>query len=112
MVRLNVDGLDVLVSERRDQILDAAVFRLHGIEPIDYRIVAVKSSIHFQAGFDDIAKRFYFASGDGITTGDFRKFRYTRIERPLWPLDDPATQAFPTFIASTRRFGDLREERG
>ena len=83
-------GVDVLVSSVRSQTLDPEVFLLHGIDVTRYRIVALKSSQHFRAGFEPIAARIITADSPGLTTLDLTTFPYRRLARPVWPLDDAA----------------------
>ncbi len=50
------DGhVDVLVTSRRNQAIDVEYFRHIGAEPTDYRLVAVKSTVHFRADFTPLA---------------------------------------------------------
>jgi microcystin degradation protein MlrC len=93
MARLVVGGVDVLVSSVRSQTLDPEVFLLHGIDVARYRIVALKSSQHFRAGFEPVAARIITADSPGLTTLDLATFPYRRLARPVWPLD-PGTR-FP-----------------
>ena len=83
-------GLDVLVSSVRSQTLDPEVFLLHGIDVTRCRIVALKSSQHFRAGFEPVAARIITADSPGLTTLDLRTFPYRRVVRPVWPLDEHA----------------------
>ncbi len=53
-----VDGCShvrVIVGGSRFQCLDQAIFRHLGVEPIEQRILAVKSTVHFRADFAPIA---------------------------------------------------------
>ena len=84
-------GVDVLVSSVRSQTLDPEVFLLHGIDVTRYRIVALKSSQHFRAGFEPVAARIITADSPGLTTLNLSSFPYRRLPRPVWPLDDRTT---------------------
>lgn len=88
MARLVVGGVDILVSSRRTQVFDPEVFLLHGIDVTRYKIVALKSSAHFRAGFEPIAKRIVTADTPGLTTTNLKAFPYKRVRRPIWPLDE------------------------
>ncbi|HLW47382.1 MAG TPA: M81 family metallopeptidase [bacterium] len=90
MARLVIAGLDVLVSSVRSQTLDPEVFLLHGIDVTRCRIVALKSSQHFRAGFEPVAAQIITTDSPGLTTLDLRTFPYRRIPRPVWPLDEDA----------------------
>jgi microcystin degradation protein MlrC len=88
MARLVVGGIDVLVASRRNQTFDPEVFLLHGIDVERYRIVALKSSNHFRAGFQELAREIITADPPGLTTHRIEIFPRKRAPGPLWPLDD------------------------
>jgi microcystin degradation protein MlrC len=91
MVRLHVGGLDILVSSVRQQTFDAEVFLLHGIDVTRYKIVALKSSNHFRAGFAPLAREIITADSPGLTTLRIERFPRRRSTQPLWPLVPGAT---------------------
>jgi microcystin degradation protein MlrC len=88
MARLIIGNVDVLVASVRSQTLDAEVFLLHGIDVTRYRIVALKSTQHFRAGFAHLAGTIIRCDPPGITTSDLSQLPYQRVRRPIWPLDD------------------------
>lgn len=85
--RLTVDGLDIVVISVRQQTLDPGVFTLHGIDLARCRIIALKSSNHFRAGFGPLAASIITADAPGLTTTRVEVFDHTRATRPLWPTD-------------------------
>lgn len=93
MARLVVGGIDVIVSSIRTQTLDDEVFRLHGIDVTRYKIVAIKSSNHFRAGFEPIAHAIIRADTPGLVSADLASFDYQRLQRPIWPLDENTVYA-------------------
>jgi microcystin degradation protein MlrC len=88
--RLQVDGVDVIVSSSRQQVLDEEVFLLHGIDVRRRRIVALKSSQHFRTGFAPLASAIVTADAPGATSLDLHALNHRRVTRPLWPLDPDA----------------------
>jgi microcystin degradation protein MlrC len=88
MARLVIGNVDVLVSSVRTQTLDAEVFLLHGIDVRRYRIVGLKSQQHFRAGFDHLAGTTIRCDTPGLTTSDLTQLPFTRLTRPMWPLDE------------------------
>lgn len=86
MARLVVGGVDILVASVRSQTLDAEIFLLHGIDVTRCKIVGLKSSQHFRAGFDPIAKAIITADSPGLTTLRLEVFPRKRSPRS-WPLD-------------------------
>lgn len=91
MARLQIQGIDVLVSSDRQQVLDEEVFLLHGIDVRRFKIVALKSSSHFRAGFRHLARAIIAADSPGATTLRVEVFPFKRIRRPIWPLDSRTT---------------------
>jgi microcystin degradation protein MlrC len=83
-------NVEVIVTERRSQTLDAEIFRLHGIDVTACRIVALKSSNHFRAGFRDVASQIVTADAPGLTTNRVEVFEHRRATVPLWPQDPAA----------------------
>ena len=87
MARLQVGGIDIVASSFRTQTLDPEVFLLHGIDVTRYKIVVVKSSNHFRAGFEPVAKAIITADSPGLTTLNVAYFPRERSPRPIWPVD-------------------------
>jgi len=88
--RLVIEGIDVIVTDKPGQVSDSGVFLLHGIDVDAYKIVALKSSNHFRAGFQDRAKAIITADPPGLTTLNIAVFPRARTPRPIWPLDAEA----------------------
>ncbi|MGF1472976.1 MAG: M81 family metallopeptidase [Rubrobacteraceae bacterium] len=86
--RLQVGSIDVLVCSIKSQVLDEQVFVLHGIEVERYDLVALKSSHHFRATFEDIADRIITVDAPGLGTTDLHAFNYENLPRPIYPFDE------------------------
>ncbi len=86
-VVLVCDGVEVLVTERAESPIDLNVFRSHGIEPSERRVIALKGKGHFRAAFEPIAERVVLVEGPGITGSDLTRLPFRHIRRPIWPLD-------------------------
>jgi microcystin degradation protein MlrC len=87
--RLRVGGIDVVVASGRQQTFDPEIFRLHGIDVERYKIVALKSSHHFRAGFQELAREIVGADPPGLTTHQIEVFPRKHAPGPLWPLEEP-----------------------
>jgi len=85
---LVVGGVEVVVTERRLQPLDAELLRSVGIEPTRRRLVALKSAVHFRSTYQDLAARIFDLDTPGVHRPDFAAYEYRRLRRPLYPLDD------------------------
>jgi microcystin degradation protein MlrC len=94
--RLVVDGIDVIVASVRTQTIDPEWFLLHGIDISRYKIVALKSSQHFRAGFDPVSARIIRTDSPGATSEDMSLFNYQRIPRPIWPFDEGVEFSVPS----------------
>lgn len=91
MARLQVDGMDVIVASRRSQTFDTEPFLAVGIDVNRYDYVALKSSNHFRAGFQGLARAIVTADPPGLSTHHIEIFPRHRAQRPLWPLDPAAS---------------------
>jgi microcystin degradation protein MlrC len=87
MARLVIGNVDVIVSSRRSQTLDAETFLLHGIDVTRYKIVAIKSQQHFRGGFNHLAGLIIRCDTPGLTTSNLDALPFERVTRPIWPLD-------------------------
>jgi microcystin degradation protein MlrC len=87
MARLTCGGLDIIVASDRTQVLDPEPFLLHGIDVTRCRIVGLKSSHHFRAGYDQLAKAIITTDPPGLSTSRLTRFPYKRVRRPIYPLD-------------------------
>lgn len=93
MARLVVDGIDIVVASNRSQTFDIGPFLAVGIDVTAYPIVALKSSNHFRAGFQDIAGTIVTADPPGLTTHHVEIFDRVRGPGALWPVDPAAEYA-------------------
>lgn len=90
-VRVIIGNVDVVVGSVRFQTLDDRLFLLHGIDVSRYKILGLKSCMHFRASFEPLAKAIVTADPPGIHTANFSQLPYSRLTRPIYPLD-PDTQ--------------------
>jgi microcystin degradation protein MlrC len=82
-----VDGVEVLVTTFAETPIDLNVFRAHGIEPTERRVIALKGKGHFRAAFEPIASHVMLVEGPGITGSDLSRLDFQYVKRPMWPLD-------------------------
>ncbi|CAN5904618.1 M81 family metallopeptidase [soil metagenome] len=86
--RLQIDGIDVIVVSRVQQTFDPEVFLLHGVDVTRCRIVALKSSHHFRAGFRRLATAIITADSDsGLTTQRIERLSRRIGPTAVWPVD-------------------------
>jgi microcystin degradation protein MlrC len=84
-------GVRVVLATRKCQAADQEMFRHVGVEPRQSRILALKSSVHFRADFQPIAKEVLVVKAAGPALADPTEFNWTRLRkgmrmRPLGPV--------------------------
>lgn len=85
---ITIDGIDVVVTSERFQAYDQMYFRHARINPLLKSVIAVKSSHHFRAAFQPIASEVIVVdSGGGLTSRNFKELHYSKVRRPVFPLD-------------------------
>jgi microcystin degradation protein MlrC len=84
---LDVGSIRILIAERSTMTVDPELYRSHGIEPLDMKIVAVKSPNGFRAAYAPIAKAIFLVDTPGASTANLRSLPYGRVPRPIYPLD-------------------------
>jgi microcystin degradation protein MlrC len=90
-VWIEVDGIDVVLNSIRTQVFSPDAFTGLGIDLAAKKIVAVKSSQHFHAGFAPIASKVIRAATHGAIQMDFAALPYVKkIDLNYYPrVDDP-----------------------
>ncbi len=86
VVRSN--GITILLSSESMAPMDLAVWRSQGIDPEDFFVINVKAAVAHRQAYDPIAKASYFVNTPGPCANDVRVLPYTRVARPVYPLDD------------------------
>jgi len=93
-------GIDVVLTARRGQAYAPSIFSGVGIDPERKRILVVKSTQHFHAGFAPISKQVLYAGDLGALPGEMTAIPLRRADTArLWPfVEDP--------FARSRRRGE------
>ena len=84
---VRIDGIEVVLTARRQQVFSPHCFTEHGIDLMQRHIVVVKSMQHFMGGFAPIAACIIRCDGPGSATLDMKQIPYRRIRRPMLGLD-------------------------
>ena len=84
-----IDGteIDVVANTGRSQTLSPDSFRQMGIDVMAKQLVVVKSMNHFRAGFAPVARGIVYAASPGAVDFNYKRLPYTKVRRPIWPLD-------------------------
>ena len=87
-VRFDCGGITILLNSVRtnpDNIMHAKSI---GIFPEDYRINICKGGLAFREAFKPpVSNRFIQSDTPGYSSSNLNNFRFTRIPRPIFPLD-------------------------
>jgi len=81
------NGVDIVLNSIRQQVFSPDCFTEMGIDLTAKRLVVVKSTQHFRAGFDALAAATLFADSGGTLQVDLGQLPYRHLSRPIWPLD-------------------------
>ena len=89
-VWIEAGGIDIVLNTARTQPFHPDGFTALGIELARRRIVVVKSTQHFHAGFAPIASAIRYVATPGSIAPDFGSIPYTKRRLPYWPrVADP-----------------------
>jgi microcystin degradation protein MlrC len=83
---VNVQGIDVVLTERRTPFHHLTDFTLLGLEPTQYQIVVVKMG-YLAPEVAQLARRALLALSPGAVNQDIEHLPYKRIQRPMFPMD-------------------------
>lgn len=84
---LRIGGIEVIVISNRLQNTDLQTFKSQGIDPARRRVLLVKSVHHFRAAYAPIARKVVVVDSGALCTPDPRRYKFTKLRRPIWPLD-------------------------
>ncbi|MDP2701294.1 MAG: MlrC C-terminal domain-containing protein, partial [Candidatus Rokubacteria bacterium] len=88
---LDVNDVKVILISYRWQTLDPEMIRFVGLDPLDHKILVVKSTIHYRAAFEPIAGEIIEVDAPGLSSSNLSRFDFKRIRRPIFPLDPDTT---------------------
>jgi microcystin degradation protein MlrC len=80
-------GISVLIAERSGPTTDPELYRSHGIEPKDMKLVLVKSPLGARLEYEPISKAFISVNSPGCCSPDLRTLPFERMPRPIFPFD-------------------------
>ncbi|MDE0429214.1 MAG: M81 family metallopeptidase [Caldilineaceae bacterium] len=89
-VCLHCNGIDIIVSSRRVQPFSPDVYTNFGIDVASKRILVVKSSQHFFAGYAPIASEIIYMAAPGAVAPRYTEIPFQRVDLHKYPwVDDP-----------------------
>jgi len=87
-VLVDCGGLEVILTARPTLVFEANHFRSLGIEPTQRKILVCKAELQHRAGFEGLAKKMIDVDAPGLATQALSRLPFTKIRRPVFPLDD------------------------
>jgi microcystin degradation protein MlrC len=79
MALLQIGDVHIAVASRKQQAADQAMFRHLRVEPSDFAILALKSSVHFRADFGPFASRILVVEAPGPQIADPSRLSFTKL---------------------------------
>ncbi len=78
-------GLDIVLISVRCQTFNPDAFSGLGIDVSRKHVVVVKSTQHFYAGFEPIAREIHYVAGPGAMNMRFEALEFESFTDPYWP---------------------------
>lgn len=87
---LDLGGVQVVVISNRCQCMDPRQFEMFDLDIAQARVVVVKSRGHFRGGFDEFFRpeQIFEVDCPGLTSPVLANFTWTKLPRPVYPLDE------------------------
>lgn len=83
-----VDGINIIVGSIPTQVYDIEIFQSHGLSLKDFKIIVVKSSVHYKAAFGPHCRKMFSVECPGGLVVDPKNLHYKKCSRPIYPLDE------------------------
>ena len=89
-VWVSTGNIDIVLNTVRTQTFHPECMTALGLDPSQKKIVVVKSSNHFRAGFEPIASQILYVGAPGALQPRFEDLPFTKLKKPYWPrVADP-----------------------
>lgn len=87
---ISVEGIEILLNTKRSGVFSPTMFTHHGITLADKQVIAVKNLYRHTDVFAPLVRAQLYVSAPGACPPNWTELPFTRIPRPIWPLDaDP-----------------------
>jgi microcystin degradation protein MlrC len=77
----------IVVTERTQEPWDLGVFECAGLDPRTERFLLLKSRMYCRPVFEPIAAGLVECDSRGVTSSDYGLFPFSKVRRPVFPLD-------------------------
>jgi len=87
------NGVTILLTSRKTPPFDLGQWRSQGIEPAMLSVLVVKAAVAHRRAYDPIAAANYSVDTPGPCTSHLSMLPYSKVRRPIYPLDEIAEGA-------------------
>lgn len=84
---LDIGDARLLISEQPHEPWDLGVFHSVDLDPGACQFLILKSRMYYQPVFRPIARAIIDCASPGVTSSNYALFEFTRILRPIFPID-------------------------
>ncbi|WP_137392247.1 M81 family metallopeptidase [Rhodoligotrophos defluvii] len=87
-VVLDTGAALVVICERTHEPWDLGVFTCLGLDPSAHSFLILKSRMYCRPVFEPLSRAVIECASMGVTSSDYSLFRFRRLRRPIYPLDE------------------------
>jgi len=80
-------GLTILLTSKKLPPFDLGQWRSQGVNPEELTMVGIKAAVGHRVAWEPIASASFTVTTSGPCTSDISRLPYTRLRRPVFPLD-------------------------
>jgi len=80
-------GITIMLTTKKTAPFDLGQWRSQGINPEELRVIGVKAAVAHRQAYDKIMSETHTVTTRGPCSSDSRIFPYTKLRRPVFPLD-------------------------
>lgn len=84
---LDIGDAQIVVTEQTHEPWDLGVFHCVGIDPTKARYLLLKSRMYCRPVFVPLSAGLVECDSPGVTTSDYSRFAFSKVVRPVYPLD-------------------------
>lgn len=86
-VRFASDRAEIVLTEKTQESWDLGNFTCVGLDPLAKDFIILKSRMYCRPVFFPHARGFVECDSRGVTSSDYSLFPFTKVRRPVYPLD-------------------------
>lgn len=90
------DTVTVVLAEQRASAFDAEIWRHVGLPPERLDVICIPSLIAFLGDYEPLSSDVILVDTPGLSAVNPARFEYSKIPRPVYPLDELDDDAYPT----------------